>query len=182
MRIIAGKYKGHKLVSFDEAHIRPMTDRVKESLFNIIAGYIEGARVLDLYSGTGSVGLEALSRGAKSIDFVENHSKSITLIRKNIEILKVAPQVEIHKTEAIKYLRNYKGEGYDLIFIDPPFPAQICLATLEAVSPSSACKESTKIIIEHSRHEPLPEKVATLSIVDTRPYGDKILSFYDPTN
>ena len=159
-----------------------MTDRVKESLFNIIMGYVENARVLDLYSGTGGVGLEALSRGAASVDFVEDHARSIQLIKRNIELLKVSELVDIHKQDALRFLKSYNGEGFDLIFIDPPFPAKICLQTLEAVAVSPVLKADTKVIIEHSRHEPLPKTVSRLSMIDTRPYGDKILSFYDPTD
>ncbi len=182
MRIIAGKYKGHKLVSFDEDHIRPMTDRVKESLFNIIAGNIEDAFVLDLYSGTGSVGLEAVSRGASSVSFVENNVKSIQIIKKNVGILKVERQVTIFKEEAIKFLKSYRGPAFDLIFIDPPFPSKICLATLQSLADSEALKPQSRVVIEHSKHEPLALDVGKLRAVDTREYGDKILTFYDPTN
>ncbi len=179
MRIIAGNYKGHKLVSFDEDHIRPMTDRVKESLFNIWAPYIEGAHVLDLYSGTGSVGLEAISRGAASVVFVENNPKSIAVIKKNIDILKVRGQAEIKKDAAITFLEKYKGEGFDLIFIDPPFPSVICLKTLQNLTVSRALKPTSKVVIEHSTKEPLETKINSLSAVDTRAYGDKVLTFYE---
>lgn len=178
MRIIAGNFKGHKLVSFDEDHIRPMTDRVKESLFNIWSAYLESARILDLYSGTGSIGLEALSRGAKSVDFVESHGRSISLIVKNIEILKVKSQTQINRSDAIKFLDHFEGEPFDLVFIDPPFPSQICQKTLEALERSRAIKMDTRIVIEHSRHEKLDSQIGKLRAVDTRAYGDKILTFY----
>src|SRR4051812_6497919 len=110
MRIISGKFKGQRLASFDEEHIRPMTDRVKESLFNIWSGYIEEARVLDLFSGTGSVGLEALSRGAKSIDMVEKSPKSIQIISKNCQLLKITEGVDIHKQDVLIFLERYSGE------------------------------------------------------------------------
>lgn len=182
MRIISGKYKGHRLSSFDEDHIRPMTDRVKESLFNIWMAYVEDAIVLDLFSGTGSVGLEALSRGAKSVEFVELNPRSLKIIVKNIELLKVGEQCHTHKKDAVKFLKSYQGEGFDLIFIDPPFPLKICQETMETLAASQALKATSKIVIEHSVHEPLESKILNLTLIDTREYGDKILSFYEPSN
>ena len=179
MRIISGKYKGHKLVSFDQDHIRPTTDRVKESLFNIIAARIPEARVLDLFSGTGNLGLEALSRGANSVDMVELSRKSIDVIRKNMANLKVTEGIVIHKEDAVEFVQNYVGPAFDVVLIDPPFPAQICLKTLEALERSPAVSAATSIVIEHSRHEVLPEKIGALRRVDSRSYGDKLLAFFE---
>src|ERR1700728_2910160 len=105
MRIIAGLFKGHKLVSFDEDHIRPTTDRVKESVFNILTPMIEGARVLDLFSGTGNLGFEALSRGAVKVDMIEKSPRSIAIIKKNIAHLKVTQGVEIHREDAVNFVK-----------------------------------------------------------------------------
>lgn len=182
MRIIAGTFKGHRLASFDEEHIRPMTDRVKESLFNILRNDVDHAKVLDLYSGTGSIGLEALSRGAMSVDFVELNPKSLKIILKNIETLKVQGLCQTHKKDVLKFLKSYHGEGFDLVFIDPPFPLKICKDTLMALAVSQALKKTTKIVIEHSVHEKLDSKINSLTLIDTREYGDKILSFYEPLN
>lgn len=178
MRIIAGKFKGHKLVSFSEDHIRPMTDRVKESLFNIWAPWLEQARVLDLYSGTGSVGLEALSRGCEFVQFVDNHKRSILLIQKNVMKLGVESSVAISKIEVLDYLKEFQGPGFDLIFIDPPFPALIGDATMAALVQSPSVNEGTRIVIEHSKKEKLASEYGSFRAVDTRSYGDKILSFY----
>jgi 16S rRNA (guanine966-N2)-methyltransferase len=178
MRIIAGLYKGHKLVSFDEDHIRPTTDRVKESVFNILAPIIEGARVLDLFSGTGNLGLEALSRGASTVDMVEKSPKSIAIIRKNIERLKVTNGIQIHREDAVGFVKEYHGEPFELVLIDPPFPLKVCQTILEAVSQSKVADSHTRIVIEYSRKEPLPEQISTLSAIDTRGYGDKLVKFY----
>jgi 16S rRNA (guanine966-N2)-methyltransferase len=180
VRIIAGKYKGHKLVSFDEDHIRPTTDRVKESLFNIISARMDGPRVLDLYSGTGSLGLEAFSRGAGSVDMVEISRRSIEIIKKNLRNLRVSEGVVIHKSDAVEFVKKYEGDPFDLVLVDPPFPSKICLATLEALEANRhVMAPSTLIVIEHSRHEPLPDSVGTLRRVDSRSYGDKLLAFYE---
>lgn len=178
MRIIAGKFKGRKLAGFDEDHIRPMTDRIKENLFNILAPYIDGTKVLDLYSGTGNLGLEALSRGASSVEFVEKSPRSIEVIKKNIEILSVSESVRIHRKDVLAYLENYTGKSFDIIFMDPPFPAKVALTTLESLSQSQAMGLQTMAVIEHSKHEPLPAHSGSLACVDTRDYGDKILTFY----
>lgn len=179
MRVISGKYKGRKLVSFKLEHIRPTTDRVKGSLFNILAGRVGGARVLDLFSGTGSLGIEALSRGATEVTMVENDKRSIQVIQRNLESLGIDDGVKISRADVIKYLLQYEGSSYGIILIDPPFPLKICSKTLEAVSSSKAANDLTTIIIETSVHEPLPTEVKTLRCVDTRDYGDKLLWFYE---
>ena len=178
MRIISGKFKGRRLVSFDEDHIRPTTDRVKESLFNIIRGKIEEAKVLDLYAGTGNLGIEAISQGASTVDMVESSFKSIQVIRRNLDLVKVTNEVVVHKSDVIQFLQNFSGQPYDIILIDPPFPSKIGEKTLIAVSNSEVATPESTIAIEHSRQEPLPDKILTLRRVDTRDYGDKVLSFF----
>lgn len=178
MRIIAGKYGGRILTSFDLDHIRPTTDRVKESVFNILAPQIEGANVLDLFSGTGNLGIESLSRGAKTVKFVERDRRSIQVIQKNLEVLKVEEPVSIVKMDALKFVENYQGDVFDIILIDPPFPLKISLKILEALSDSKAISPQTKIVIEHSKQEPLPDQIKKLSRTDQRFYGDKSVSFF----
>jgi 16S rRNA (guanine966-N2)-methyltransferase len=179
VRIISGKFKGHKLVSFDEDHIRPTTDRVKESVFNIMAPYLESSRVLDLFSGTGSLGLEAFSRGASSVEMVEINPKSIKIIQKNLERLKITEGMKILKRDAVEFVKKYDGEPYDVILIDPPFPLKICETILMEVSQSKVANGETRIFIEHSKQEPLPPEIGTLRCIDTRSYGDKLAAFYE---
>lgn len=178
MRIISGKYKGHALVSFSASHIRPTTDRVKESLFNIWQSDIEGARVLDLFSGTGSLGIEALSRGAKSVHFVDAHPKSIQILRQNIEKLKINEDHKIQTGDVFQFLKKYKEEPFDLIFIDPPFTEAIADQVMGAVSRSSSFHSTTKIAIESGRREKIGEDYKTLARYDVRQFGDKSLSLF----
>ncbi len=178
MRVISGKFKGRKLVSFDQDHIRPTTDRVKESLFNILAPFIENSLVLDLYSGTGNLGIESLSRGAAHVTFVESNIKSIKIIDKNIELLKIADGIDVVKNDVLNFLREFEGDPFDIILIDPPFPSLICLKTLELVAKSKVAGSDTRIAIEHSKREILPEKIGRLTCIDTRNYGDKLLAFF----
>jgi 16S rRNA (guanine966-N2)-methyltransferase len=178
MRVIAGKWKGRKLVGFDADNLRPTTDRVKGSLFNIWAHHIDGANWLDLYSGTGNLGWEALSRGAQHVTFVDISQKSLQVLRKNQQMLGALDEVDIVKSDVLEFLRKYKGAPFDMITIDPPFPLKICQETLEVLGGSQACGSETRIVIEHSKHEPLIEKIGALCCIDSRSYGDKLLAFY----
>jgi 16S rRNA (guanine966-N2)-methyltransferase len=179
VRIISGKYKGN-LVSFQASHIRPTTDRVKESQFNILGGIFENARVLDLFAGTGSLGLEALSRGAKEVVFVEENRKSIEIIKKNLQKLKVIEPVQIVQKDVLKFLKGYSGAAFDVIFIDPPFTEEMADSVLLAASGSAIFHENSILTIESGRREKVQDKYPHLIREDVREFGDKFLSFYRP--
>ena len=178
MRVISGRFRGRHLVSFKADHIRPTTDRVKESIFNKLQGYLEGARVLDLYSGTGNLTCEAISRGAVSVDAVELSKKSIAIIRENLQLLEIENEVRVHNEDVLKYLKRYEGAPFDLIFCDPPFTEKLADATLEALSGSPAVGDETVIVIESSSHELVKDAYASLERRDERDYGDKRVSFW----
>ncbi len=179
MRIVAGRFKGRVLISFQEDHIRPTTNRVKESLFNKWMQYVDGARVLDLFSGTGSLGIEALSRGATHVDFVEAHSKSIAILKKNIELLKLSPaEYSITKTDVISFLKKYQGEPYDLILADPPFTEKMAHDVMHALDNSVCFSPQTLIAIESQKKERIDENYQQLFRYDMNDYGDKVLSFF----
>lgn len=179
MRIIAGRWKGHPLVSFKADHIRPTTDRVKETLFNMIQFEIEGARVLDLFCGTGNLGLEALSRGAGHVLFVEKHPKSLQITRDNLTKLKAEKtEYELQAQDVIRFLKTYEGEPFNLIFADPPFTEAMAHEVMEAADKSAAFGPSTLMMIESARRERIDEEYPSLLRSDAREFGDKILSFY----
>ncbi len=179
MRIISGRFKGHQLVAFKADHIRPTTDRVKETMFNKLMFDLEGARVLDLFCGTGNLGLEALSRGARECIFVEKNPKSIEIARKNIEKLKVASgEYKIINMDVLTYLRAYQGEPFDIIFADPPFTEKMAHAVMEAASQSAAFGAHTVLTIESERKERMEDLYSELERYDAREFGDKILSFF----
>ena len=178
MRIISGKYRGHQLVSFSADHIRPTTDRVKESLFNMIQNHIDGAKVLDLFSGTGNLGLEALSRGAESVLFVEKNRKSIQILEQNIAKLKVSESYKILQKDVLSFLRNYEGEPFDLIFADPPFTEQMAHDVMLAADVSKVFQAGTLFMIESARREKILDDYPTLTRYDVREFGDKVLSFF----
>lgn len=178
MRIISGKYRGRQLVSFQAGHIRPTTDRVKESLFNILMGEVEGARVLDLFSGTGNLALECLSRGASFVDIVENHKVSLRIIRENLQALGVESGFKVHPVDAFKYIRDYSGDPYDLVFCDPPFTKAWAHDLALAVGESRLMGPQSRFMIESAAKERLDEAYPGLIRLDQRSFGDKNLSFF----
>lgn len=181
MRIISGKYKGQQLNHFSADHIRPTTDRVKETLFNIIQNDLPGARVLDLFAGTGNLGLEALSRGAEEVLFVESHPKSLEIIRKNIEKLKVTETHSIWNKDVLRFLENPPEKTFDIIFADPPFTKQMADEVMTFASQSSVFAEHTIMAIESAKREKLADTYGDLVRSDQRVFGDKILSFFTKT-
>ncbi len=179
MRIISGKFKGHHLVSFKAGHIRPTTDRVKETLFNKIMHEAHFDQVLDLFCGTGNLGLEALSRGADHVIFVDDHKQSILITRQNLEKLKVESSAyKAIQKDVISYLKTYEGEPFDLIFADPPFTKKMAHDVMLAASNSQAFGESTILTIESELKERMDDEYGSVVRYDKREFGDKILSFF----
>lgn len=179
MRIIAGKYRGHQLVSFHADHIRPTTDRVKETLFNKLQFEIEGARVADLFCGTGNLGIEALSRGAQFCTFVEKNPKSLAITRQNFEKLRVpTSDYKIVNMDVLAYLKTYAGEPFDIIFADPPFTEKMAHAVMAAASTSVAFGEKTLLAIESQAKERMEDRYHSVVRYSKKEYGDKILSLF----
>ncbi len=125
MRVVSGTARGCKLQPVPGMNTRPTTDRVKENVFNLIQDRVRGARVLDLFAGTGQLGIEALSRGAQHCDFVEHNKTAYNIVCKNAEAAHVADRAGLHRTEAETYLSRAEKRGYDLIFLDPPYGGRI---------------------------------------------------------
>jgi 16S rRNA (guanine966-N2)-methyltransferase len=178
MRIIAGRFRGRRLVSFKADHIRPTTDRIKESIFNKLQSELEGARVLDLFSGTGNLTCEAVSRGAAHVDAVELSKKSIAIIRENLNLLGIEDEVRIICDDVIRFLTRYEGVPYDLIFADPPFTEKLADQLMEAVKGSAVFGDQTLLMLESSSHEILKDKYEGMDKVDDRDYGDKKITYW----
>jgi 16S rRNA (guanine(966)-N(2))-methyltransferase RsmD len=172
MRIIAGAYKGRNLKSPPSMQVRPTSDRLRETLFNIIAPRIEEARFLDLCAGSGAVGIEALSRGARHVTFVDRSRKSCQLIEANVELCRIPEeQFEIYQTTADDFLRD-ASEPWDIVFFDPPYKEDY-LRTLELLG-----SKGSLVIVEHHHKNNLPETVGTLVRTRILKQGDSSLSFY----
>jgi len=120
VRIISGILRGNKLASFTGNDVRPTSDRIKEWIFNVL-GNIEGSKVLDLFAGTGNLGIEAISRGAESVTFVDRSFKSLQLIKKNVSRMELENRVEIQRKDSVKFITNKSKGEFDLIFADPPY-------------------------------------------------------------
>ncbi|WP_413559869.1 16S rRNA (guanine(966)-N(2))-methyltransferase RsmD [Bdellovibrio sp. HCB209] len=179
MRIIAGKYRGHQLVAFKADHIRPTTDRVKETIFNKLQFQMDGANVADLFCGTGNLGIEALSRDASFCTFVEKNPKSLTITRQNFEKLKIpANSYKVICMDVIAFLKSYEGEPFDIIFADPPFTEKMAHFVVEAASGSAAFGAHTVMAIESERKERMEDRYGQLVRYSKNEYGDKILSMF----
>lgn len=180
MRVIAGIAKGRKLVAPKGYKTRPTADRVKESLFNIIAGAVEGAAVLDLYAGSGSLAIEALSRGAGSAVMVDNDRAAIMAIKRNLAATGLADQAIVMNapaSRALAYLSR-QNQAFDLILLDPPY--KIEKAELEIVLGTAAgsLNKQGRIVVEHRVDLPELKLNERLELVGGRRYGDTKLSVY----
>lgn len=178
MRIIAGKAGGRRLAAPSGLSIRPVLDQVKEAIFNILFD-VGGLRVLDVFAGTGSIGLEAVSRGAKEAVFIDSSREAVRLIKENIkrcgfeEGCRVIPR---HAEGALKSLGR-KGERFDLIFIDPPYLKNFVVSTIRLVSEAGLLSDGGKIITEHHPKEPVENVPEGLKISDERKYGQTLVTF-----
>lgn len=152
MRIISGEFKSRLINVPDSKFIRPMTDRVRETLFNLLNNKIEfeNIKVLDLYSGSGALGLECLSRGAKEIHFVEKNPVIYNNLLKNIDSLKANDKCKVHKSEALKFINNFKQQTFDLILADPPFFKDDIYKVVESVLSMKYLNSDGMMIIERS--------------------------------
>lgn len=177
LRIIGGQYRGRKLTEFPGEAIRPTGDRVKESLFNIISLRIYGSRVLDLFSGSGALGLECLSRGAQEVVFNDSASTSIDLLKKNIKLLK--PEEKSYRVYTMDYMQCLNGQRgkFDIIFIDPPYRFDFGVPAMEVIAVKKLLTPNGVIVYERDRQfkEQAPEG---LELFDERKYGKTYLSFF----
>ena len=169
MRVISGKIRGKKLYSLDGDNTRPTTDRVKENIFNIIMPYISGAMVLDLFAGSGALGIEALSRGAKRCDFVENNKSAAEIVKKNLCETPFTDASEIHFMDFSAFLQK-ASETYDIIFMDPPYEAGYYIPALEKIKEKNILADDGIIVAEMKSGNNF-ESVPGFEIVKEKKYG-----------
>lgn len=179
MRIISGRFGGRKLVAFNADHIRPTTDRIKEVIFNKLQSLVEDAEVLDLFSGTGSLAFEAVSRGALHVTAVEKHPKSVDIIKKNMVHLPVTEdELTLVHDDVFDYLNEPFGSGYDIILIDPPFTEKIADKTMQALAASELNQFPCVVFIEAGKGETLALEYGAFKQKELKNYGDKTLGIY----
>ncbi len=183
MRIISGTSRGRKLATPRNQSLRPTSDRVKESIFNILQDEVEGKIVLDLFAGTGNLGIEALSRGATSAVFVEKGRQALRLIQRNLAQLGLEGRSEIlpkDVSRAIGILKQ-RGERFDLILMDPPYQKGLIQNTLRTLNSHPIYHRSSILVIEHNRREALPHGAGGWNLTRQRRIGDTMISFLTPS-
>ena len=179
MNIIGAIYRGRIISMPKGPDIRPTSNKAREALFNILKGRVMDSRVLDLFAGSASLGLEAMSRGAREAVFVDNNPKCINVIKKNLKGLQLAEKSKVMKLNtdlAIKKLS--REEKFDLIFMDPPYFKDLIKKTLINLDQYDILNHSGLIICEHHKKEGLPEEIASFKRLKISQYGDTALSIY----
>jgi len=180
MRIIGGIWKGISLKHPDPPLSRPTQERVKKSLFDILAGRFKESRVLDLFSGSGTLGLEALSRGAQSVTFVEWNPFCMKLLKENLKKLGGIPGITCLEENALKVLGKLSKQkkSFDIIFVDPPYSKGVTTKCLHVVGKYDILTPDAILVIRHSKKESLPDEVGPLALFRQERYGETSISFY----
>lgn len=175
MRVITGTARGRRLVTLEGDDVRPTTDKVKESLFNIIQFDVEGALFLDLFAGCGQIGIEALSRGARQAVFVDKAKKSIDVVKQNLKTTGFEKSASVNNCDSLAFLSR-RNEKYDIAFIDPPYLTGLLQEALLKVT--NCMSENAIIICESPLNDVLPEKVGNFEVFKRYTYGKTMLTTY----
>jgi len=177
-RVIAGAHKGRRLLTARGDAVRPTSGRVKEALFSIIGERIENARLLDLFAGTGAIGIEAVSRGASHVTFVESDAGSLKVLNANLQHCGAADTAEVVRQAAEAFLRAARP-AYDIVFADPPYRLDSARDLLPALAGSAIIAPHTLVILEHPSKQDMPARVGRLVQRRRYRYGDSSLSVFD---
>lgn len=175
MRVTTGKYKGKRLIENTYEHIRPTADLVKQSIFNKLALEIEDAKVLDLFCGTGALGIEAISRGAKEVVFADKDIRSIGLTKKNIESLKIKEKRRVLKGDYKAAIKMLTGEKFDIIILDPPYKSGIYEDVVKLIYENDMLSENGVIVCEHDKKDKFD--FSLFKTIDEKTYGIKQVTF-----
>ncbi len=175
MRVISGRLRGKRLEMLKEDAVRPTTDKVKESIFNVIQFDVVGASFLDLFAGSGQIGIEALSRGAQKVTFVDESKRAIDVVRRNLASTKLLERAEVVQNKAISFLRQTR-ERFDIAFLDPPYKTGILQKALDLVA--NVMSERGIIICEHPAEEILPVNIKNFRVSKSYKYGKIMLTVY----
>jgi 16S rRNA (guanine(966)-N(2))-methyltransferase RsmD len=187
LRIIAGQLKRKKLGPVPGRQIRPTADRLRESIFNILRDRVQGAEVLDLYAGTGAMGIEALSRGAARAVFVDNSPAAVAAIKKNLAACGLEASARVIRWNAFRSLACLRSaeKRFTLVFIDPPYAAGMISATLAHLHQSEALAAGAELVVEHTPAETITVapcaccREAVFSLLECRRYGKSLVSFFE---
>lgn len=179
MRIIAGTFKGRRLAAV-RGRLRPTAEKVRGAVFDILGTAVHQARVLDLFAGTGALGIEALSRGAREAVLVEDHPVALAVLRRNLETLGLGPKARVMPLSVPRALKKLaaKREQFNLAFLDPPYGQGLAASTLASLTALGLLASPAWVVAEHSRREKLPERFNRLHLWELRRYGDTQVAFY----
>lgn len=177
MRVISGTAKGIPLKTIDGDKTRPTTDKVKESMFNVIQFDIEGAMVLDLFAGSGALGIEALSRGAKEAVFVDKNRDAVRMIERNLKAAKLDKFSQVVFSSHLKFINSYRGTPFDIVFLDPPYDEEIVKDTINKLFTCNMMSD-TAIIVCETRQEILPERFFNYIALKCYKYGKINVTVY----
>ena len=178
MRIISGKHRGRKLISPKDQLVRPTQDRIKEALFNIIQNNINNSKFLDLFAGSGAMGIEAISRGAIAA-FCDQNIQSVKLLKSNLKLINES--ADVYNYDAIECIRrlNEKNEKFDFLYIDPPYMSNLETEVLQTLIKYPIMNKNAKIIIEHKADKEIDVSYQHYSVSDIRKYGITKLTFLE---
>ncbi|RSL29606.1 16S rRNA (guanine(966)-N(2))-methyltransferase RsmD [Salibacterium salarium] len=181
MRVISGNYKGKTLKAVPGMKTRPTSDKVKEALFHRIGPYFEGGDGLDLYAGTGNLGVEAISRGMDSFVFVDKSPQSVKIIKQNLKSIGIQEQTEVYCNDAARSLSalGKRNKTFNMIFMDPPYHINIIPELLESIAAKGLLIKSGIVICEHHSSSTLADKIGILTKQSTERYGDTSVSVYE---
>lgn len=177
MRVISGTARGVRLETIEGLGTRPTTDRVKENIFNIINWDIHGEKVLDIFAGSGALGIEALSRGAEFCTFIEESPRATRIIRQNLNNTKLLDYSEVLEKKVENALLSVRSQ-YGVIIMDPPYNQGLIIPTLEEISALNLLEEEGIIIVEHDNTDKLPDHIAGFERYKIKKYGRTCVSFF----
>ncbi|GEN34154.1 MULTISPECIES: 16S rRNA (guanine(966)-N(2))-methyltransferase RsmD [Aneurinibacillus] len=180
MRVVSGSKKGHPLQAVPGKGTRPTVDKVKESIFNIIGPYFDGGLVLDLYAGTGGLGIEALSRGAEKCIFVDANRKAVGVILQNLDSTGLRGQAEVYRNDADRALNALKKRGiaFDIVFLDPPYAEQKIESQVAIMADHGLLVPDAMIVAEHDAGDKLREQIGSVVKVRETTYGQTTITIY----
>ncbi len=181
MRVIAGIYKGRNLRAVAGLDVRPTSDRLRETLFNILMGRIEGAQFLDICAGSGAIGIEALSRGAAHVTLIEASRRAVRAIYDNIKHCQIDEDAEVLYFDAITALKQLcnRGRCFDIVYLDPPYQSNVYQPVLEFLGSRNLLAPNGIVIVEHHSKVILPDIIGALRRYRELRQGETSLSFYD---
>ena len=180
VRVISGSARGRSLKAVPGMGTRPTTDKVKEAIFSMIGPYFDGGYVLDLFAGTGGLGIEALSRGAERAIFVDMDPKSIEVIKQNLKTAKLENQAEVYRNDAMRAIKalEKRAKGFDLIFLDPPYKMTNVDEMMLDLAQRGLVQEDANVMVEHDASHAYPEVVGNFKQTRVANYGETTVTIY----